>query len=49
MIGAVAARAREQDSLRLYWMTQADNTVARVLYDRVARHNGFLRYEYALD
>ena len=49
LIEAVAARARARESLRLYWMTQADNTVARSLYDRVARHNGFVRYDYALD
>lgn len=49
LIEAVAARARERACARLYWLTQADNAVARSLYDRVARHSGFLRYEYALD
>ena len=33
---------------RLYWLTQSDNTLARTLYDRIAKHNGFIRYEYAL-
>ena len=49
LIEAVAARARERACARLYWNTQADNAVARSLYDRVARHNGFVRYDYPLD
>jgi len=48
LIEAVAARARMRDSVRLYWMTQSDNAVARQLYDRLAKHSGFIRYEYAL-
>ena len=48
LIEAVAAAAREAGSARLYWLTQQDNVVARQLYDRLARHTGFIRYEYAL-
>jgi GNAT superfamily N-acetyltransferase len=49
LIDAVAAVARERRCLRLYWTTQADNAVARSLYDRIARFSGFIRYDYALD
>jgi hypothetical protein len=33
---------------RLYWNTQEDNARARLLYDKVARFNGFIRYDYPL-
>jgi ribosomal protein S18 acetylase RimI-like enzyme len=49
LIEAVAAIARERGCARLYWTTKDDNTVARSLYDRIARFNGFIRYDYALD
>ena len=49
LIEAVAAVARERGCLRLYWTTKADNAAARSLYDRIARINGFIRYDYALD
>ena len=48
LIEAVAAIARERGCARLYWTTKEDNTVARSLYDRIARFNGFIRYDYAL-
>lgn len=48
LIDAVARAARAQGATRYYWMTQADNAVARALYDKVATHHGFIRYEYAL-
>lgn len=48
LIEAVAAQARPRDSARLYWLTQDHNTAARLLYDRIARHSGFIRYEYPL-
>jgi hypothetical protein len=44
--GARAARAREAS--RLYWTTKQDNGRARLLYDKVARFNGFIRYDCAL-
>ena len=49
LIGQVAAAARERDCLRLYWTTKEDNATARRLYDRIARFNGFIRYDYALE
>ena len=48
LIDAVAARARERGATRYYWMTQHHNATARVLYDKLARHHGFIRYEYPL-
>lgn len=48
LIEAVAAQARLQGSPRLNWLTQADNETARKLYDRVAVHSRFIRYEKAL-
>lgn len=49
LIDAVADRARSADATRLYWLTQADNAVARSLYDQVAVHRGFIRYDHPLD
>jgi GNAT superfamily N-acetyltransferase len=48
MIERVAEMARSQGAIRLYWNTQEDNARARQLYDKVARFNGFIRYEYPL-
>ena len=48
LIAAVGDRAREAGSTRLYWLTQDHNAVARALYDKVAKHTGFIRYEYPL-
>lgn len=47
LIERVAAVARERDCLRLYWTTKEDNATARLLYDRLAKFNGFIRYDYA--
>jgi GNAT superfamily N-acetyltransferase len=48
LIDAVAAEARRQGAARLYWLTQDHNVVARRLYDRVAQHRGFIRYDHSL-
>jgi GNAT superfamily N-acetyltransferase len=48
LIEAVVEDARQRGAARLYWMTRDDNATARALYDRVARHNGFIRYEHPL-
>lgn len=48
LIEAVAARARAQDATRMYWLTQDDNATARLLYDRLAKTSGFIRYEYPI-
>lgn len=49
LIEAVGAAARERGCHRLYWTTKEDNAAARSLYDRIARFNGFIRYDYALE
>ncbi len=49
LIEAIAAAARDRGCHRLYWTTKEDNTAARSLYDRIARFNGFIRYDYPLD
>ena len=49
LIERVAEVARERDCLRLYWTTKEDNATARLLYDRLAKFNGFIRYDYALE
>lgn len=49
LIEAVAAMARARGCFRLYWTTKEDNHAARALYDRIARFNGFIRYDYALE
>jgi GNAT superfamily N-acetyltransferase len=48
LIEAVADAARDAGAARLFWMTQTHNDTARLLYDRVARHNDFIRYDYTL-
>jgi ribosomal protein S18 acetylase RimI-like enzyme len=48
LIEHVAQSARERGSPRLYWLTHQDNARARALYDKVARFNGFVRYDYPL-
>lgn len=44
LITQVAQVARERGAPRLYWLTHHTNTRARHLYDRVASHQGFIRY-----
>jgi len=48
LIETVAGTARGARAQRLYWLTQEHNTTARTLYDKVARFNGFIRYDLAL-
>ncbi|MEU6084379.1 GNAT family N-acetyltransferase [Streptomyces sp. NPDC047108] len=48
LIEATADAARKAGAEKLYWQTHADNSTARALYDRVARHEGFLVYERPL-
>ncbi|MBE0547334.1 MAG: GNAT family N-acetyltransferase [Rubrivivax sp.] len=45
LILAIAKEARTQGASRYYWLTQDNNTTARLLYDKVAKFNGFIRYE----
>ena len=44
LIEGVYAKALEGGSRRVYWQTQADNTAGRELYDKVAKHLGFIVY-----
>jgi GNAT superfamily N-acetyltransferase len=48
LIEGVADAARARGAARYYWHTQEDNARARVLYDKVARFSGFIRYGYPL-
>jgi GNAT superfamily N-acetyltransferase len=48
LIEKVASEARARGAARLYWTTKEDNAVARALYDKVARFNGFIRYDHVL-
>jgi GNAT superfamily N-acetyltransferase len=48
LIEAVAEQARLHGAGRYYWLTQEHNAVARSLYDKVAKHAGFIRYDYPL-
>ena len=46
LIEAVYARARAAGARRVYWQTHATNGAARGLYDKVARHLGFIVYSH---
>jgi GNAT superfamily N-acetyltransferase len=48
LIEAVAKAALARGAERLYWLTQEHNTAARALYDKVAKYNHFIRYDYPL-
>jgi GNAT superfamily N-acetyltransferase len=48
LIEAVAHAAREAQAARFYWLTQEHNAVARTLYDKVGKFNGFIRYDHSL-
>ena len=47
-VAQVAQVAKARGAPRMYWLTHSDNTRARRLYDRVAQHHGFIRYDYAM-
>lgn len=46
LIEQVAEAARVQGASRFYWLTQANNERARRVYDRLAEHRGFIRYDH---
>jgi len=48
LIEAVYGAARHAGSSRVYWQTQATNAAGRALYDKLARHNGFIVYSHEL-
>jgi GNAT superfamily N-acetyltransferase len=48
LIEAVYQAARDAGSSRVYWLTQTTNQAGRALYDKVARHLGFIVYSHEL-
>ena len=48
LIQEVAVRAQARGASRYYWMIKETNTPARALYDRIATHLGFIRYDFPL-
>jgi len=48
LIEAVSHVARENGATRYYWLTQESNAAARALYDKIAKFNGFIRYDFPL-
>jgi GNAT superfamily N-acetyltransferase len=44
LIEGVYHEARRQKARRVYWQTQTSNATARALYDKVAKHHGFIVY-----
>ena len=48
LIEHLAGCARACGAARYFWLTHETNARARGLYDRVAKHHGFLRYDYPL-
>lgn len=44
LIEAVYEQARTAGSSRVYWQTHEGNAAGRLLYDKVARHHGFIVY-----
>jgi GNAT superfamily N-acetyltransferase len=48
LIVAVCGAARRAGSTRVYWQTHVSNQAGRALYDRVAKHLGFIVYSQDL-
>lgn len=46
LIEAVYRQAAQAGATRVYWQTQATNTAGRMLYDRLAKHLGFIVYAH---
>jgi GNAT superfamily N-acetyltransferase len=44
LIEAVYAAARSSGVKRVYWQTHQTNAAGRLLYDKVAKHHGFIVY-----
>jgi GNAT superfamily N-acetyltransferase len=44
LIEGVYAAVRQAGGRRVYWQTHTTNAAARALYDKLARHDGFLIY-----
>ena len=48
LITAVYDAALTAESSRVYWQTQDSNVAGRTLYDKVAKHLGFIVYSHEL-
>lgn len=48
LIAHLAQQAQARGASRLYWLTHETNATARRLYDRVAAHHGFIRYDHRI-
>jgi len=48
LIGHLATLAHARGADRLHWLTHHTNARARRLYDRVAVHKGFIRYDHPM-
>ncbi|MES2177789.1 MAG: GNAT family N-acetyltransferase [Gemmatimonadota bacterium] len=46
LIQGVYDRARSEGIHRVYWLTHQSNAAGRMLYDKVAKHAGFLVYAH---
>jgi GNAT superfamily N-acetyltransferase len=44
LIEGVCAAAKAAGAARVYWQTHESNAAGRLLYDKVARHHGFIVY-----
>jgi GNAT superfamily N-acetyltransferase len=44
LIDAVSAQAKAYGATRLYWQTHTSNAKGRLLYDKVAKHEGSIVY-----
>lgn len=47
LIDNVVVAAKARPAQRVYWLTQENNTTARLLYDKVAAPTGFIQYRIA--
>jgi GNAT superfamily N-acetyltransferase len=45
LIEAVYDAADKAGAAKVYWLTHESNAAARLLYDQVARHRGFIQYQ----
>jgi GNAT superfamily N-acetyltransferase len=48
LIKAVADIAAQAGATRYYWLTQDHNLTARSLYDKLAKHHDFIRYDFPM-
>jgi GNAT superfamily N-acetyltransferase len=48
LIQAVYAAASAAQSSRVYWTTQTTNEAGRALYEKIAKHAGFIVYSHEL-